>query len=122
MRSTAQTRHTVDHSEVVLNACHALGFDIIRLEGIRCGGQSVFVAAGYTVYYYGGTSDTKRKEGCHGVGVATKESVLEEMGGKCTGVKCFSDQLMKVRLELEGKSNGVTFVIAYVSTKNSHKG
>ncbi|CAM9467725.1 unnamed protein product, partial [Sphacelaria rigidula] len=54
--------------------------------------------------------------GQHVVGIAIKDSILEEMGGKGATVEYLSARLMNVKLELHGKSNTVSFVVGYTPT------
>lgn len=62
------------------------------------------MAVGYAVYCSGDTSGAKGKFGDHEVGIAIKESILEETGETYVAVNCISDRLMNVRRELKGES------------------
>ena len=89
------------------------------LQETRRDGQSVFSAAGFTVFCSGDTSGVKGRAGQHGVGIAVKESILAEMGGKGATVEYISARLMKMKLELHGKSNAVSFVVGYAPTETA---
>ena len=53
------------------------------------------------------------KKGTHGVGLAVRESIVARVEKGGLVVECISARLMKVRIQLEGKSNGVSFVVGY---------
>ena len=84
--------------------------DIIGLQEVRRGGQGSFVAAGYTVYFSG--SD---KGGNHGVGLAVAKRIVDTCGTLTP--EPINERLLKVQLSLSGKSNRVTFVVAYAPTE-----
>ena len=58
--------------------------------------------------------------GQHGVGLVIKESILQDVEKDGLAVEYINVRLMKVRLNLKGKSNGISFVVAYAPT-DSHK-
>ena len=74
------------------------------------GGQGAFEAAGYTVNFSG-----PEKGGNHGVGLAVAKRIVEAFG-TCTP-EPINERLLKVQLSLSGKSNKVTFVVAYAYTE-----
>ena len=84
-----------------------MGCDVVGLQETRRDDQSVFSAAGFTVFCSSDTSGVKGLAGQHGVGIAVKESILAEMGGKGTTVEYISARLMKLKLELHSESNAV---------------
>lgn len=51
------------------------------------------------------------------MGIAIKESILQEAAGESMEVECIDERLTNVRLELNGKSNVVGFVVAYAPTE-----
>ena len=59
-------------------------------------------------------------KGQHGVGLAMKESILQDVEKDGLAVERVSARLMKVRLNLKGESNGISFEFAYAPT-DSHK-
>ena len=56
------------------------------------------------------------KKGNHGVGLAIRESIMAGMDKGDVAVECTSARLMKVRIQLKGKSNGVSFIVGYAPT------
>ena len=59
-------------------------------------------------------------KGQRGVAFAIKDSVLQDVEKDGLAVEYINVRLMKVRLNLKGKSNGISFVVAYAPT-DSHK-
>ena len=55
-----------------------------------------------------------------GVGIVIKESILQDIEKDELAVEYTRTRLMQVRLNLKGKSNGASFVVAYAPTDN-HK-
>ena len=103
-------KNGLGHAETLLLRAQKSQCDIIGLQEVRRGGQGSFVAAGYTVYFSG--SD---KGGNHGVGLAVAKRIVEA-SGTCTP-EPINERLLKVQLSLSGKSNKVTFVVAYAPTE-----
>ena len=56
------------------------------------------------------------KKGNHGVDLAVRESIVAGIDKGDVAVECISARLMKVRIQLKGKSNGVSLVVGYVPT------
>ena len=56
------------------------------------------------------------KKGNHEVGLAVRESIVAGMDMGDVAVECISAVLMKVRVQLKGKSNGVSFIVDYAPT------
>lgn len=112
----------VDYSDVVLKSCQTLGCDVIRFHETRHDGKWVFVASINAVYCYGDASSAMGIAGHFGVEIDVEESNMEETGGKGIAVECISDRVMKERLALESKPNGVAFVISYTPTKMTAEG
>ena len=112
-------KNGIGHSEVILKVCQELGCDVIGLQETRRDGQSTFTAAGYTVFRSGADGSKYERKGTYSVGLAVRESIVAgvEKGGLV--VECISARLMKVRIQLEGKSNGVSFVVGYAPTLGS---
>ena len=61
----------------------------------------------------GGNHEKKRN---HGVGLAVEEYIVPEMNKDDVAVECISARLMKIRIQHEGKSNGVSFIVGYAPT------
>ena len=53
------------------------------------------------------------KKGNHGVGYAVRESIVAGMDKGDVAVESISARLMKVRIRLNGKSNGVSLIVGY---------
>ena len=99
-----------------------LGCDIIGLQETRRPGRTEFAAAGYRVFCSGVDGNSSRA-GQHGVGLAVKEFIIHE----ATWIQeLANERLMSMTFNLTGKSNAVTFVVAYgptdtVSNTREHK-
>ena len=101
---------------MILKTCEDAGCDILGLQEVRRNGQSAFTAAGYVVICSGADGGKYEKKGNHAVGLAVRESLVAEMDKGDVTVECISARLMKVCIQLKGKSNGVSFVIGYAPT------
>ena len=106
----------IGHAEVILKTCEDAGCDIMGLQEVRRYGQSAFTASGYVVFCSGADGGKHEKKGNHGVGLALRESIVAGMDKGDVAVECISVRLMKVRIQLKGKSNGVSFVVGYAPT------
>ena len=73
---------------------------------MRRDGQSAFTAAGYVVFCSGSDGGKHEKKENHGVGLAVRKSIVAGMDKGDVAVECISARLMKVRIQLKGKSNG----------------
>ena len=110
------------HTEVLLQKCKVLGCDVIGLQETRRPGRTAFVAAGYRVFC-SGVDGSIGRAGQHGVGLAVKESIIRE----ATWTQGLTNErLMSMTFTLTGKSNVVTFIVAYgptdtVSNTRKHK-
>ena len=104
------------HAKVILKTCEDAGYDIIGLQKVRRDGQSAFRAAGYVVFRSGADGGKHEKKGNHGVGLAVRESIVAGMDNGDVAVECISARLMKVRIQLKGKCNGVSFIVGYAPT------
>ena len=105
-------RRGAGHAEALLQKCKVLGCDVIGLQETRRPGRTEFAAAGYRVFCSGEDGSTGRA-GQHGVGLAVKESIIRE----ATWTQELTDErLMSMTFNLAGKSNAVTFVVAYGPT------
>ena len=80
----------------------------VGLQETRRDGQNGFTTAGYTVYCSGADGGGTEAKGQHGVGLAIKESILQDVQKDGLVVECISARLMKVRLNLKAKSNGIS--------------
>ena len=113
VRSLSLTgRHGAGHAEVLLQKCKVLGCDVIGLQETRRPGQTKFAAAGYLVFCSGVDGSTGRARQ-HGVGLAVKESIIR----RATWTQeLTNERLMSMTFNLTGKSNAITFVVAYGPT------
>ena len=89
-----------------------LGCDVIGLQETRGSGRTEFAAAGYRVFCSGVDGSTGRA-GQHGVGLAVKESIIREATWT---QELTNERLMSMTFNLTGKSNAVTFIVAYGPT------
>ena len=64
----------------------------------------------------GANGGKHEKKGNHGVGLDIRESIVAGMDKGDVAVECISARLMKVRIQLKGKSKGVFFIVGYVPT------
>ena len=106
----------IRHAEVILKTCGDAGCDIIGLQEARCDGQNYFTAAGYVVFCSGADGGKHEKKGNQGVGIAVRESIVAGMDKGDVTAECISARLMKVRIQLKGTSNGVSFIVGYAPT------
>ena len=105
-------RRGAGHAEVLLQKCKVLGCDVTGLQETRRPGRTEFAAAGYRVFC-GGVDGSSGRTGQHGVGLALKESIIRE----ATWTQELTNEcLMSMTFNLTGKSNAVTFVVAYGPT------
>ena len=113
VRSLSLTgRRGAGHAEVLLQKCKVLGCDVIRLQETRRPGRTEFATAGYRVSCSGVDRSTGRA-GQHGVGLAVKESIIREATWT---QELTNERLMSMTFNLTGKSNTVTFIVAYGPT------
>ena len=110
VRSLSLTgRRGAGHAEVLLQECKVLGCDVIGLQETRRPGRTEFATAGYRVFCSGVDGSTGRA-GQHGVGLAVKESIIREATWT---QELTNERLMSMTFNLTGKSNAVTFIVAY---------
>ena len=113
VRSLSLTgRRGAGHAEVLLQKCKVLGCDVIGLQETRRLGRTEFAEAGYHVFCSGVDGSTGRA-GQHGVGLAVKESIIREATWT---QELTNERLMPTTFNLTGKSNAVTFIVAYGPT------
>ena len=113
VRSLSLTeRRGAGHAEVLLQKCKVLGGDFIGLQETRRPGRTEFAAAGYRVFCSGVDGNSGRA-GQNGVGLAAKESIIREATWT---QELTNERLMSTTFNLTGKSNAVTFVLAYGPT------
>ena len=113
VRSSSLTgRRGAGHAEVLLQKCKVLDCDAIGLQETRSPGRTEFAAAGYRVFYNGVDESTGRA-GRHGVGLAVKESIIR---GATWTQELTNERLMSMTFNLTGKSNAITFLVAYGPT------
>ena len=106
----------MDHAEVILKTCEDAGCDTIGLQKMKRNGQSAFLVAEYVAFCSGADGGKHEKKGNHGVGLAVRESIVTGMDKGEVAVERISARLMKVRIQIEGKSNGVSFIVGYAPT------
>ena len=105
-------RRGAGHAEMLLQKCKVLGCDVIRLQETRRPERTEFAAAGYRVFC-SGVDRSSGRAGQHGVGLAVKESSIREATWTQEPT---NERLMLMAFYLTGKSNVVTFVVAYGPT------
>ena len=113
VRSLSLTgRRGAGHAEVLLQKCKVLGCDVIGLQETRRPGRTEFATAEYRVFCSEVDGSTGRA-GQHGVGLAVKESIILEATWT---QELTNERLMSMTFNLTGKSNAVTFIVAYGPT------
>ena len=106
--------HGVGRALDVWSVYDRLGCDVIGLQETRRRGQSAFGQAGYLVYCSGECGgENGGKKGQGGVGLAVRNSITRA----ARPPEFISDRLLKDTLELRGRANAVTFVVAYAPTE-----
>ena len=106
--------HGVGRALYVLSVYDRLGCDVIRLQETRRSGRSAFSQAGYLLYCSGECGDENGgKKGQGGVGLAVRTSTTRAVRPP----EFISDRLLKVTLELRGRTKAVTLFVAYAPTK-----
>ena len=105
-------RRGAGHAEVLLQKCKVLGCDVIGLQETRRPGRTDFAAAGYRVFC-SGVDGSIGRAGQYGVGLAVKEPIIREATWT---QKLTNERLMSMTFNLTGKSNVITFVVAYGPT------
>ena len=105
-------RRGAGHAEVLLQKCKMLDCDVIGLQETRRPGRNEIAAAGYRVFCSGVDGSTGRA-GQHGVGLAVKESIIR---GATSTQELTNERLMSMTFNLTGKSNAITFAVAYGPT------
>ena len=106
----------IGHAEVIMKTCEDAGCDIIGLQEVRRNGKIDFKVVGYVVFCSGADGGKHEKKGDHGVGLAVRESIVAGIDKSNVAVECITVRLMKVRIQLKGKSNGVSFIVGYALT------
>ena len=106
----------IGHAEVTLKTCEDAGCDTIGLQEVRGKGQSAFTAAGYVVFWSGAHGGKHEKKGNHGAGLPVREGIVAGMDKGEVAVECISARLMKVRVQLKGKSIRMSFIVGYAPT------
>ena len=115
VRSLSLTgRRGAGHAEVLLQKYKVLGCDVIGLQETRRPGRPEFAAARYPVFF-SRVDGSSGRAGQHGVGLAVKESIIHEA---TSTQELTNEHLMSMTFNLTGKSNAVTFVVAYGPTNN----
>ena len=106
----------IGDADVILKTCQDAGCDVIRLQEVRRDGQIAFTAAGYDVFSSGADGGNHEKKWNHRVGLAVRESIVAGMDEDDIAVECIRARLMKVRIQLKGKSNGMSYIVGYAPT------
>ena len=101
---------------MIRKTCEDAGSDVIGLQEVRRNGQSSFTAAGYVEFCSGADGGKYEKKGNHRVGLAVRVCTVAGMDKGDVAVECISARLMKVRIQLKGKANGVSFIVGYAPT------
>ena len=118
VRSLSLTgRRGAGRTEVLLQKCKVLGCDVIELQETRRPGRTELAAAGYRVFC-SGVDGSSGRAGQYGVGLEVKESIIREATWT---QELTSERLMSMTFNLTGKSNAVTFVVAYDPTDTASK-
>ena len=97
---------------MLLQKFKVFGWDVIGLQETRRPGRTEFAAAGYRVFWNGVDGNSGRA-GQHGGGLAVKEFIIREATWT---QELTNERLMSMTFNLTGKSNAVTFVVAYGPT------
>ena len=106
-------KHGVGRALDVLSVYGRLGCDVIGLQETRRSGHSAFSQAGYLVYCSGECGhENGGKKAQGGVGLAVRTSITRA----ARPPEFISDRLLKVTLELRGRSKAVTFSVVYAPT------
>ena len=105
-------RRGAGHAEVLLQKCNMLGCDVIGLQETRRPGRTELAAAGYRVFC-SGVDGSSGRAGQHEVGLTVKESIIRE---DTWTQELTNERLISMAFNLTGKSNAVTFVVAYGPT------
>ena len=101
----------------VLSVYDRLGCDVIGLQATRRCGHSAFSQADYLVYCSDECGDENGgKKGQGGVGLAVRTSITRA----ARPPEITSDRLLKVTLELLGRSKAVTFFVVYALTETQN--
>ena len=109
--------HGVGRVLDVLSVYGRLGCDVIGLQETHRSGHLAFTQAGYLVYCSGECGgENGRKKGQDGVGLAVRTSITR--GARPP--EFISDRLLKVALELRGRSKAITFCVAYAPTETEN--
>ena len=95
-----------------MQKCKVLGCDVIVLQETQRPGRTEFAAAGYRVFCSGEDGSSGWAEQ-HGVELAVKESIVREASWT---QKLTNKRLMSMTFNLAGKSNAITFLVAYGPT------
>ena len=112
-------KHGVGRALDVLNVYDRLGCDVFGLQKTRRSGHSAFSQTGYLVYCSGECGDENgRKKGQGGVGLAGRTSITHA----ARPPEFISGRLLKVTLELRGRTKDVTFFVAYAPTETHNAG
>lgn len=104
------------NTTIILHIYADTGCHVIGLQETRREGEGAISARGYFVVWSGTRARTHEGKGVHGVGLAIKQSIVDEMEEGGMAAECIGARLMKVRLQPTGR-NGVSCVVAYAPTE-----
>ena len=105
----SKSTNGIAQAEMILKTCEDVGCDVIRLQEVRHDGQRAFTAAGYVAFCSGADGGKQEKKGNHRAGLAVQESIVAGMDKGEVAVEFICARLMKVLIQLKGKSNGAFF-------------
>ena len=108
---TFNGKNGIGHSESILKVCQELGCDVVGFQETRRDGQSTFTAAGNNCFLLWGRRQYVREEGDPWCWTSCERVYRGRVEKGGLVVECISARQMKVRIQLEGKSNG-----AYLSS------
>ena len=100
------SKNGIGHSHVTMKVCQELRRYVVGLQETRRDGHSTCTAAGY-LFCSGADGSKYERKGTQGVGLAVTESIVAGVGADGLVVECVSARLIKVCIQLEGKSNAV---------------
>lgn len=108
-------------NEIMEEVSRQSGCGVVGLQETRRDCHNGSIAAAYAVYCCGADGGASEVKGQHGVGLALKESILQKSEKDGLAVEYIRARLVKVRLNLEGESNGISFLCGWVRASGSNK-
>ena len=80
-------KNGLGHAEEILDVCRQSSCDVVGLRETRRDDRNGFTAAGYAVYCSGSGGGVAGAKGQHGVWLAIKETVLQNVIKDCLDVE-----------------------------------